>query len=63
MIGLFETSDGEEIKEQAAMCLRKQRPLCLKEAGQNGQLNIIRNKFIREIYMKINKKIIKSSLI
>ena len=32
LVGILETSDVEEIKEQASICLRKQTPLCLKEA-------------------------------
>ena len=58
LAGIFDTSNGEEIKEQAAMCLRKQTSLCLKEAEQKGQLNIIGNKdIIKEKYMEKNNKI------
>ena len=44
LVGILETSDVEEIKEQASICLRKQTPLCLKEAWQYGQVNITKEK-------------------
>ena len=51
--GLLKANDDEEIKEHKAMCLFKQIPLCLKEAEQNGQLNIVGMKEKQEKNKKI----------
>ena len=54
--GLFEISDDEEIKEHVAMCLRRQTPLCLKDALQNGQLNIKAYTINNNLRIKIEYK-------